>query len=261
LETIIDITNRKKNAEKLINSYKLEAMGILAGGIAHDFNNLLAIIVGYLELVREEIQAGTPAYRLVENIDNNCNRAAVLGEELTLFAKGGWITPQNVTLISILNGAIEEHPEIQTLVNHVSIPADLSPIYGDEHQLKQMVIYLISGIDQIQTGKENQETEHMLVNITAENVDLNEDNEFSLPKGEYVRVFFIDNGRGIPAEQLEKFFEPSFSSVFSHNRPAMGLELAICRSIARKHNGHIAAASEAGKGTSFELILPAGSER
>ncbi len=261
LETIIDITNRKKNAEKLMNSHKLEAMGILAGGIAHDFNNLLAIIVGYLEMVRDEIQTGTPAYRLVENIDNNCNRAAVLGEELTFFAKGGWITPQNITLTSILNGAIEEHPEIQTLVNHVSIPPDLRPIYGDEHQLKQMVIYLISGIDQIQTGLENQETEHMLVNITAENVDLNEENEFSLPKGEYVHVFFKDNGRCIPVEQLENFFAPSFSSVFSHNRPAMGLELAICRSIARKHHGHIAAASEAGKGTSFELILPAANER
>jgi PAS domain S-box-containing protein len=261
LKTVIDITNRKKNAEKLLNSHKLEAMGILTGGIAHDFNNLLAIIVGYLELVKDEIQTGTPAYGLVENIEHNCDRAAGLSEELTSFAKGGWITPQNVTLTSILDGAFEEHPEIQTLVNHFSIPADLRPIYGDERQLKQMIICLLSGAEQIQTGNRNQETAHILVNINAENIDLNEENEFSLPKGEYVRVFFQDNGRGIPAEQLGKIFEPSLSSVFSHNRPGMGLELAICQSIARKHNGHIAAASEPGKGTSFEVILPASSER
>jgi PAS domain S-box-containing protein len=257
LETIIDITKRKKNAEKLLNSHKLEAMGILTGGIAHDFNNLLAIILGYLEMVRDEIQTGTPAYRLVENIDNHCNRAAALSEELTSFARGGWIALENVTLTAVLNGVFEEHPEIQTLVNHVAIPADLRPIYGDEHQLKQMVIYLLNGAEKLQTGKENQEAEHIFVTINAENIDLDEKNEFSLPMGEYIRIFFKDNGRSIPAEQLGKVFEPSLSSVFSHNRPGMFLELAICQSIARKHNGYIAAASEVGKGISFELILPA----
>lgn len=257
LETIIDITKRKKNAEKLLNSHKLEAMGILTGGISHDFNNILAIILGYLEMVRDEIQTGTTAYRLVENIDNYCNRAAALSEELTFFARGGWITHQNVTLRSILNGVLEEHPEVQTLVNYVSIQADLRPVYGDERQLKQMVFYLLWGANQIQIDKENQETEHILVTITAENIDLDEENEFSLPKGEYVRVFFKDKGRGIPAEQLEKVFEPSFSPTFSRNRPGMGLELALCRSIARKHDGHIAVISQLGIGTTFEIILPA----
>jgi PAS domain S-box-containing protein len=260
LETIIDITSRKKNAEKLLDSQKLEAMGILTGGIAHDFNNLLAIIVGYLELVKDEVQTGTPAYGLVEKIENICSRAATLGEELTFFAKGGWITPQNVTLNSILNGAFEEHPEMKTRVNHVSFPADLRTIYGDERQLKQMVIYLLSGTDQIQTGKGDREPVHIRVNITAENVSLDEGNGFSLPKGEYVRVFFKDNGRGIPAEQLEKVFEPLFSPAPSHNRPGMGLELAICRSIARKHNGHIAVTSEVETGTVFEIVLPASGE-
>jgi PAS domain S-box-containing protein len=261
LEIIIDITNRKKNAEKLLNSHKLEAMGILAGGIAHDFNNLLAIIMGYLDLVKDEIKTGTPANRLVENIENNCDQAAALSEELTSFANGGWITPQNVRLTSILNGAFEEHPEIEPLVNHVYTPADLRPVYGDVRQLKQMVIYLLSGASQIQTNKENQEPVQIRVDIDAENIDLDEENEFSLPKGEYVRVFFKDNGRFIPTEQLEKVFEPFFSPDLSYNRPGMGLELAVCRSIARKHNGHITAASEAGKGTTFELILPAPDER
>jgi PAS domain S-box-containing protein len=257
LETIIDITRRKKNAEKLLNSHKLEAMGILTGGIAHDFNNLLAVIVGYLELMKDEIQTGTPAYRLVQNIYNHCDQAAALGEELISFARGGWITPENVTLSSILNGAFEENPDIETLVNDVSIPADVRPIYGDERQLKRMVICLLSGARQIHAGKENRHPVPMRVNITAENVGLDEENGFLLPGGEYVRVFFKGNGGAIPAEQLEKVFEPSFSPAFSSNRPGMGLELAICRSIARKHNGHIAAVSEAGKGIIFELILPA----
>ncbi len=257
LETIIDITKRKKNAEKLLNSHKLEAIGILTGGIAHDFNNLLAVIVGYLELMKDEIQPGTPAYRLVENIYNHCDQAAALGEELISFARGGWIIPENVTLSSILNGAFEENPEIETLVNDVSIPADVRPIYGDERQLKRMVICLLSGARQIPAGKENQQPVPMRVNITAENVGLDEENEFLLPGGEYVRVFFKANSGSIPAEQLEKVFEPSLSFAFSPNRPGMGLELAISRSIARKHNGYIAAVSEAGNGLIFELILPA----
>jgi len=257
LETIIDITNRKKNAGKMLNSHKLEAMGILTGGIAHDFNNLLAIIMGYLDLVEDEIQADTPAARLVKNIEANCDRAAALSEELTSLANGGWMTPQNVTLTSILNGAFEEHPEIEPLVDHVNTPADLRPIYGDERQLKQMVIYLLNGTAQIPTNKENQEPVQIRMSITAENIDFEEENEFSLPMGEYVRVFFQDNHRVIPEELLKKVFEPFFFPAVSHNRPGMGLELAVCRSIARKHNGHITVASEIGKGTTFALILPA----
>ncbi|UCH94202.1 MAG: tetratricopeptide repeat protein [Candidatus Aminicenantes bacterium] len=234
LETIIDITSKKKTAEKLLRSQKLEAMGILAGGIAHDFNNLLTVMVGNLEMAKEEMPTNTPAYKLLQNIENTYMRAADLGKKLTYFAKGGWIIPQKITLTSILNSVVKEYPDMQSLVNHVSFPADLKPIYGDERQLKQAVIYLLRHAGETKISEENEEVSSRGVFITAENIAFYEGNEFSLNKGDYVRVFFKNHGKQIPPEKLEKIFEPVFSSGRSINQEGTPLELAICHSIIKK---------------------------
>jgi PAS domain S-box-containing protein len=257
LETIIDITNRKKNVEKLLESHKLEAMGILTGGIAHDFNNILAIFVGYLEMVKEEVHSDSPAYGIIKKIEETYTRAVDLSSELTSFAKSSWITPEDLSLSSIFNRALEEYPELEFFIEEVTVPPDLRRIYGDERQLKQMIICLFRGASQIQKGKAGQGQGGALISISAENINLDEENDFSLQKGEYIRVFFRDSNRVIPEGQLEKIFEPSFFPVNSHNRIGMGLELAICRSIVRKHKGYITVTSEAENGIAFEVILPA----
>ena len=91
LETVIDITHRKKTAEKLLESQKLEAMGILAGGISHDFNNLLVAMVGYLGTLKEKIPKKSPHYEAVENITKAHHQAAELGRLLIDFS---WELPR-----------------------------------------------------------------------------------------------------------------------------------------------------------------------
>jgi PAS domain S-box-containing protein len=260
LETLIDITPRKKTEEKLLKSQKLQALGILAGGIAHDYNNLLAILVGYLDMIKDDLPAGsrgTLADILVENIEDAYTQATELGEKLVVFSKGGWIMPQKVTLISLLKGALdlEADRKIGTYIN-LSIPHDLNPIRGDERQLKQAVAYLLDNTRETITGKDKEEYP---VTLRAENIFIPEGNDFFLAQGEYVRIFLNKNRCCIPADQLPTIFEPFFSSRTDSpqsSQQGTGLELAICHSIIKKHNGHIDVTSEPGEGTTFQLLLP-----
>jgi len=82
-------------------------------------------------------------------------------------------------------------------------------------------------------------------------------NNASLKAGEYIKLDVTDNGKGIPAHQLDKVFDPYFSTKETFSQKGMGLGLAICYAIIKKHNGHISLKSEVGKGTTVELILPA----
>jgi PAS domain S-box-containing protein len=259
LETVIDITPREKNQEKWLKSQKLQAMGILAGGIAHDFNNLLAILVGYLDMLKDELPKGVADDEVIENIENAYNQAADLGQKLVVYSKGGWTLPQKVTLTSLLKGALEldSDGEIETFID-LSVPKDLCPIYGDERQLKQAIGYLLAdaGSRGIRTGKDSN---GLPVTLRAENIFVQEKNDFSLERGEYVRVFLKNSSWRIPPDRLPTIFEPFFSGkTFSDQNPRQvtGLELAICHSIIKKHNGHIEASSEPGQGTTFQLILP-----
>ena len=158
--------------------------------------------------------------------------------------------------------AVEQYPEIVSLIHSISIPPGLRPIYGDERQLKQVVHYLVGRASRLHTGEISEKTPalHIKVCITAENMNLYERNDFSLEEGEYIRVFFKNHDRVIPPEQMEKLFEPSFSCEKYLNRKEPGLDLAICHSIIKKHSGHIAVVSEPGNGTVFDLILPAYNE-
>jgi len=257
LETVIDITGRKENAEKLLKSQKLEAMGILTGGIAHDFNNLLAVMVGYLEMIKDEIQIDSMADFVLRDIERFYNNAVELGKKLTYYARGGWINQQKVTLNSILYSAINECPHIASKIKTFSIPNDIWPVYGDERQLKQVIVYLLNNTHESTKENKKQNSQEKPLSLTAKNISLQEENEFLLAQGNYIRIVFTDINRQTPIENLEKIFEPIFSKSSSQDWKEMGLEMAMCHSIIKKHNGYIAVNAEPGKGTTFDFILPA----
>ena len=257
LETVVDITKRHKSADQLLKSKKLEAMGILTGGIAHDFNNLLAVLVGYLEMVKDEIPPGTPAEELAIDIEKSYNQAVELGKKLASFAKGGWINPKEVTIRAILDKTFNDFPQIAALLDTISIPDDIWPVFADERQLKQVLIYLMRYSENVTIIEKSSDTLNKPLGIRAENIFLQEDNEFLLDRGKYVRVIFTDSSRIIPQEELEKVFEPSFSTTPSPTWKAMGLEMAMCHSIIKKHNGNISVTADPANGTVFDFILPA----
>jgi PAS domain S-box-containing protein len=250
-KTIVDITRRKNEESELIKSRKMESVGILAGGIAHDFNNLLTIIIGNITMLKIKLGKKDPQiYNFLEKVEQASTQAAELAHQFVDFSEEGGLLRKKVTLASLLKNAIDLSPEIRHIPCHISLPPDLDPIYGDERQLRQVITNLLLN------AHESSSNENEKITITAENTNLDETNPFSLAKGNYVKISVIDNGKGITPELLEKIFDPYFSTKETVTQKGLGMGLAICYSIIKKHEGHIAVTSQVEKGTTVDVYLP-----
>jgi signal transduction histidine kinase len=166
------------------------------------------------------------------------------------FSSGGWITRKKITLANILKEAANLSPEINGIPYDVIIPPDLEPIDGDERQLRQVFTNLLLNAHEA-TNDNNKK-----IAVKAGNITIEKENPFSLKDGKYVKISVIDGGRGIPAQSLEKVFDPYFSTKDTVTQKGLGLGLAICYSIVKKHEGHIAITSGVQKGTTVDLYLP-----
>jgi PAS domain S-box-containing protein len=248
--TLIDITDRKKAEAELVRSQKMEAVAILAGGIAHDFNNLLSVAMGYLDMLKKRVKNDKSTFKMVNSVEKVSIQAVNLVDKFISFSKGGWMETQKIFLKDILKMTVNRHPEVKPLLSDVSIPDMLHPVYGDDWQLSEVIFSLLKNADEAMT-----EPKH--VTVKAENITLDNENSYSLKQGDYLKITIIDNGRGIPPEQLEKIFDPYFSTKSTFSEKGLGLGLAICYSVMKKHNGHIAVQSQVGVGTTVELYLPA----
>jgi PAS domain S-box-containing protein len=251
LESVIDITRRKKAELELFKSRKMESVGILAGGIAHDFNNLLAVIVGNTSMMKLTFgENNTKLNNFLENVERASSQAADLAQKFITFSEGGWLMRKKVKLANILRDSAQFSPEIKDITCEIFIPPDLDPIYGDERQLRQVFANLLLN------AWESTADDNRNINVTANNITLDNDNQFSLKKGKYVHVSVIDNGKGIPPQLLEKIFDPYFTTKTTVGQKGLGLGLALCYSIVNKHGGHISIASQEQKGTTVDLYLP-----
>jgi signal transduction histidine kinase len=251
LESVIDITRRKKAELELIKSRKMESVGILAGGIAHDFNNLLAVIVGNTSMMKLNFgEKNTKLNNFLDNVERASAQAAELAQKFITFSEGGWLMRKKVKLANILRDTALLSPEIKNIPCEISIPSDLDLIYGDERQLRQLVTNMLLN------ARESTSDDNRKITVTAKNITLDNENQFSLKKGKYVKISVIDNGKGIPPELLEKIFDPYFSTKTTFSQKGLGLGLALCYSIVNKHGGHISIDSKVKKGTTVDMYLP-----
>jgi PAS domain S-box-containing protein len=251
LESVIDITRRKKAESELIKIRKMESVGILAGGIAHDFNNLLAVIVGNTSMMKLTFGENNPKLNtFVDNVERASSQAADLAQKFITFSEGGWLMRKKVKLTNILKDTVQLSPEINNIPYEMSIPPDLDFIFGDERQLRQVITNLLFN------ARESTTDDNRKITVTAKNITLDNENPFSLPEGKYVQVSVIDNGKGIPPEILEKIFDPYFTTKTTVSQKGLGLGLALCYSIVNKHGGHISIDSKVQEGTTVDLYLP-----
>lgn len=264
LETVIDVSDRKKVEEELMQSKKLETVGILSGGIAHDFNNLLSIIMGNLSLVKDSIHNPCEIVeKYMKPMEIATVQAADLVKNFMTLAAGGWIDFKKISLIDILKDIGDEAPQIKEIPVTISIPGDLKPLHGDERKLRQVMTNLLVNAYEAEThpmipGLTPSQTKPApSVMINAQNINLDKNNPWNLHEGEYVKVSVIDTGKGIPAYHMDKIFDPYFTTKQRGIRKGMGMGLAICNAIVKKHQGHISITSEVDKGTAVDLFLPA----
>ncbi|OPY13005.1 MAG: Blue-light-activated protein [Syntrophus sp. PtaB.Bin001] len=250
---IHDITDRKRMEEELTRVHKLESIGILAGGIAHDFNNLLAVVMGTISLVKMIIKGDDQIFEELSRAESACIQARELTSRLITFSEGGGPLKK----VQVLDRLLRESASIALSGSNVQcifeLPENLWPVLIDEGQMQQVVLHLVRNArEAMPEGGE--------IRVRAENVLISEDVKPALKEGAYVKWSVEDQGHGIPEEYRSKIFDPYFTTKPLGDIKGMGLGLAICHSIIKKHEGLISYRTETGKGTLFTVYLPASPE-
>jgi two-component system cell cycle sensor histidine kinase/response regulator CckA len=238
---------------QLQQAQKMDAMGRLTAGVAHDFNNLLSVIVGYSTLVGDELPADDPRKADLMEIKEAGERAAELTRQLLAFSRRQVLQPRVVDLNQIVSGIegllrrlIGERIELAVLPS--SAPA---PVNVDPGQMQQVIMNLvINARDAMPTGG------RMSIKIGLAQVDeaFASEQPGSAP-GPHVLLAVSDTGKGMDSATQARIFEPFFTT--KDPGQGTGLGLATVFGIVRQSAGIIRFSSEVGRGTAFEIYLPA----
>jgi len=243
---VSNISKRKRMEEELQRTQRLKSVGVMAGDIAHEFKNIMMIIVNVLSLAKLHLDSKDRVLDLLTQAENAAMRANGLNQRLTSFFRSEVPAKKNASLPELLKNTGNCQIKGSGVKPVYSLPDDLWPVVIDDRQIGQVISTLIMHADQaMPEGGE--------IEITAENVVIGSDDSLPLKNGKYVKVSIKDQGWGLQKEDLQRVFDPCFSSKSTGN----GLGLAASYLIIRKHGGHLSAESELGTGTTFSFYLPA----
>lgn len=242
--------------DKLVQAQKLETIGKLSSGMAHDFNNLLSSIFGSLNLLRKRVPQNENVIRLVDNIENCSIRARDLTKGLLSFGKP---TPKRKDLIKP-NQLLSEMVKVitQTFPKKIAFSYDIKDnlydILGNPTEIYQVLLNLCVN------AKDAMEEKGGMLSLKAYNHTVNKKNMVDYPllnNGNYVCFSVRDNGTGISEENLQKIFDPYFSTKSKESGSGSGLGLYVSYGIIKTHNGHIDVTSKLNEGTQFDVYIPA----
>lgn len=235
----------EKNQEKIAEAKKMESLGILAGGIAHDFNNILSAILGNINLAALHPDLQDKTKELLAQAEKATLRAANLTQQLLTFAKGGDPVKETSSLNQVIKDSADFVIHGKKVACNYNFPKNLWNVDIDKGQISQV-------IQNIVLNANDSMPEGGMIEIKCENILSNDDSDSQLLKNnKYVKISIKDSGQGIPADVVEKIFDPYFST----KTDGSGLGLAVTHSIINKHGGHIEVKSAPGIGTTFEVFL------
>ncbi|MDH0747810.1 PAS domain-containing protein [Pseudomonas sp. GD03842] len=244
------VTVEREQAEALRQSQKMEAVGQLTGGVAHDFNNLLTVIRSSTDLLMRPTLTEERRQRYVTAISETVDRAARLTGQLLAFARRQALQPEvfsvcdNVRAISAMMSSLTG-ARIQTLIDLDPTPCHVN---ADPSQFDTALINMAANARDAMQGEGQ-------LSIAVRAVEsLPAIREHSAVAGPFVAVSITDTGSGIPATQLERIFEPFYTTKGVGEGTGLGLSQVF--GFAKQSGGEIAVASEIGKGTTFTLYLP-----
>ncbi len=258
-----DITQLRKAEEEqmrlhaqLQRAQRMEAIGTLAGGVAHDFNNLLQAISGYTQLIMGMDQLPEKVEEYAADIDHAAGRASDLVKRLLTFSrkvepefKPVDLNAEVTSAVRMLERTIPKMIEITT-----DLSADLWPVMADPNQIEQVLMNLgANSRDAMPEGG--------TLSMSSGNVIFERDRVIGneeLKAGNYVLICVKDTGQGMDAETLKKIYDPFFST--KGVGKGTGLGMSIVYGIVEGHGGKIVCNSQLGKGTEFQIYLPAAAE-
>jgi len=250
IEAVRDITDRKHMEERLRHTHKMEAIGRLTGGISHEFNNILTSILGFGELILNEVE-DIKLKKYATYITESAKRAAELTSGLLTYSRRQ-ITRKEVFAINELLSSLADI--LYTLSgDNISLSMDMSDepimIKGDKGQIEQVLMNLVTNaVDSMPKGGK--------LSIGSRLVEVDSDKAQKLDNipGSYVVLSVRDTGVGVPEQMLTKIFEPFYTTKEVGKGTGLGLSMAY--GIIRKHNGSIDVRSNQDKGTTFLIYLP-----
>lgn len=235
---------KRRIEEQIINNQRLESLGTLAGGIAHNFNNLLSGIFGYIELADRKAANPEVSKYLSEALGMR-ERAKRLTGQLLTFSKGGAPVKKNGYLFPLVKDSVHFSLNGTKIACRFDVDDDLYPCNFDANQICQV-------IDNIILNARQAMPDGGIIDVTAKNIHLDENNPVLLPEGRYIKISIKDSGVGMTHKILSNIFNPFFSTKISGH----GLGLATSYSIIKRHGGSITADSKPGKGCTVNIFLP-----
>ncbi len=249
-----NITEEEKFQRSLLQTQKLESMGVLAGGIAHDFNNLMMAILGNADLALTEISPHSSIEEYLNNIIEGAKNASEVSRQMLAYSGKGSFKTESIDLtdliqsmVSLIKVSISNKADL-TLDLHENLPK----IYGDASQIRQIIMNLLTnasealenkpGVVRISTGVQYCDSNYFKMTYLSE----------ELPEDEYVFLEVSDSGIGMDKNTMQRIFDPFFTTKFT----GRGLGLAAVIGIVKAHGGTIKVYTEVGKGSIFKVLLP-----
>jgi two-component system, NtrC family, sensor kinase len=233
-----DIIRHNKEMEAtLAQQGKMASLGVLSSGVAHEINNPLGVILGYAGYIEGKMSEDDPNYKYIHEIKRESKRCKKIVQDLLSYAR----TPRPSLELVDLNGLLTQivdfaanHTDMRNVIIHTDFTPSLPKVMLDGDQMRQVAINLI-----LNAGGAMPNGGRLIVRTEA-------------VEGRRVEVSFIDTGCGIPQENIEKIFEPFYTT----KERGTGLGLAITRQIIEQHHGEIAIESTPGQGTTVRVTLP-----
>lgn len=240
---------------KLQHTQKLESLGVLAGGIAHDFNNLLMAIIGNAELALMDISHANPARQAVMEIEAVSRRAADLCRQMLAYSGKGKFVVEPISLNDVISeiGQMLGVSIPKNVVLRYNLAETLPAVEADVSQMRQVLMNLVINASEAIGEKEGLITVSTCTAYCDQAYFAKTNIHENLPDGDYVGIEVADNGEGMDNQTIARIFEPFFTTKFT----GRGLGLAAVLGIVRGHHGALKVYSEAGKGTTFKVLLPA----
>jgi two-component system cell cycle sensor histidine kinase/response regulator CckA len=253
--SLMDVTARKQLQDQLVRSQKMEAFGQLAAGVAHDFNNFLTTILGYSDLLLDELGMKGAIANHISEIRSAAGRASVLTAQLLAFSRKHPLAPRTLEVNSLITNL--DRSLLRLLGEDISVQCHLDRgkdgVYTkvDPGQLTQIILNLVVNARDAMRygGRLTLETSTVTIEPPEEQLSLQE-----LVPGDYVCISVTDNGVGMSDDVKEHLFEPFFTT--KDEGRGSGLGLATSYGIVRQSGGHICVESELGRGTTVKILLP-----
>jgi PAS domain S-box-containing protein len=246
-----DVTRENMLMLQLRQSQKMESIGTLAGGIAHDFNNILGAIMGYSELIADDLPDASQAAHNMAQVMTAIERARDLVNQILTFSKMAETECQSLPLQPIIKDVVKllRASVPSTIEIRQNIDENAPTTFADPSQIHQILMNLCTN-----AAAAMQENGGVLT-ISLERANMSErffiDRE--KPNGSYLKLIISDTGVGIPKALLERIFDPFFTT----KAPGLGtgLGLSVVHGIVSGYGGKIFVESTEGAGTTFTIFL------